>query len=86
LALVAVQSRRRGIGVVALCGGCESGSDQGAGAKRRLAGEAVWCDGVGRLWRRKGWETLGSQTPTKTDNVRLADGLTDLGRDGPLLE
>ena len=25
--------------------------------------------GVGGLWRRKGWETLGSQTPTKTDNV-----------------
>ena len=47
----------------------ESPSDQGAGAKRRLAGEAVWRDGVGGLWRRKGWETLGSQTPTKTDNV-----------------
>ena len=38
-------------------GGCESASDQGAGAKRRLAGEAVWRDGVGGLWRRKGWET-----------------------------
>ena len=22
--------------------------------------------GCGGLWRRKGWETLGSQTPTKT--------------------
>ena len=27
------------------------------------------CVGVGGLWRRKGWETLGSQSPTKTDNV-----------------
>ena len=35
-----------------------------------MAGEAVWCGWVGGLWRRKGWETLGSQTPTKTDNVR----------------
>ena len=52
-----------------MCGGCESGSDQGAGAKRRLAGEAVWCDGIGGLWRCKGWETSGSQTPTKTDKV-----------------
>ena len=25
--------------------------------------------GVGGLWRCKGWETSGSQTPTKTDNV-----------------
>ena len=25
--------------------------------------------GGGGLWRRKGWETLGSQTPTKTDGV-----------------
>ena len=64
--------------------GLESPSDQGAGAKRRLAGEAVWRDGVGGLWRRKGWETLGSQTPTKTGIVRLADGLTGLGRNGPL--
>ena len=30
-------------------GGCESASDQGAGAKRRLAGEAVWCGGDGGL-------------------------------------
>ena len=30
-------------------GGCESASDQGAGAKRRLAGEAVWFDGDGGL-------------------------------------
>ena len=34
-----------------------------------MAAEAVLCVGVGGLWRRKGWETLGSQTPTKTDNV-----------------
>ena len=27
-------------------GGCESASDQGAGAKRRLAGEAVWQRGA----------------------------------------
>ena len=63
-------------------GGCESVSDQGAGAKRRLAGEAVWRDGIGGLWRRKGWETSGSQTPTKTGIVRLADGLPGLSRDG----
>ena len=31
--------------------------------------EAVWCGGAGGLWRCKGWETLGSQTPTKTDRV-----------------
>ena len=42
--------------------------------------------GAGGLWRRKGWETLGSQTPTKTGMVRKADGLTGLGRDGPLLD
>ena len=54
---------------VALCGGCESGSAIGHGAKRSVAGEAVWCDGDGGLWRRKGWETFGSQTPTKTDMV-----------------
>ena len=62
----------------------ESLNHQGAGAKRRLAGEAVWRDGVGGLWRRKGWETSGSQTPTKTGIVRWADGLTGLGRNGPL--
>ena len=49
-----------------------------------MAGEAVWCDGGGGLWRRKVWETSGSQTPTKTGIVRLADGLTGLGRNGPL--
>ena len=52
--------------------------------KRRLAGEAVWRDGIDGLWRCKGWETSGSQTPTKTGIVRLADGLTGLGRNGPL--
>ena len=31
-----------------------------------MAGEAVWRGGDGGLWRCKGWETLGSQTPTKT--------------------
>ena len=25
--------------------------------------------GAGGLWRRKGWETLGSQTPTKTGSL-----------------
>ena len=34
-----------------------------------MAAEAVLCVRVGGLWRRKGWETTGSQTPTKTDNV-----------------
>ena len=33
-----------------------------------MAGEAVWCVWVGGHWRRKGWETSGSQAPTKTDN------------------
>ena len=55
---------------VAWCGGCESGSAIGHVAKRCVAGVAVWCVRIGGLWRRKGWETLGSQTPTKTDNVR----------------
>ena len=32
-----------------------------------MAREAVWQrGGVGGLWRYKVWETLGSQTPTKT--------------------
>ena len=70
----------------AWCGGCESGSAIGHGAKRSVAGEAVWCVGGGGLWRRKGWETSGSQTPTKTDNVRWGDGLTSLDRDGPFPE
>ena len=48
-----------------------------------MAGEAVWRGGDGGLWRCKGWETIGSQTPTKTGMVRKADGLTGLGRDGP---
>ena len=51
-----------------------------------MAGEAVWRGGDGGLWRCKGWETLGSQTPTKTGMVRKADGLTGLGRDGPPCE
>ena len=45
---------------------CKSPSDQGAGAQRRLTPEAVWCGRGDGLWRRKGWETTGSQTPTKT--------------------
>ena len=61
----------------------ESLNDQGRGTKWSVAGKAVWCDGDDGLWRRKGWETLGSQTPTKTGIVRLADGLPGLGRDGP---
>ena len=63
----------------------ESLNDQGRGTQWSVAGEAVWCDGDGGLWRRKGWETLGSQTPTKTGIVRLADGLAGLGRYGPTL-
>ena len=62
---------------------CESVSDQGRGTQWSVAGEAVWRGGDGGLWRCKGWETLGSQTPTKTGMVRKADGLTGLGRDGP---
>ena len=50
---------------------CKSPSDQGAGAKRRLAPEAVWCGRGDGLWRRKGWETTGSQTPTKTEACAL---------------
>ena len=63
--------------------GLESPSDQGRGTKWSVAGEAVWCGGDGGLWRCKGWETSGSQTPTKTGIVRWADGLRNLGRDGP---
>ena len=63
--------------------GLESPSDQGRGTKWSVAGEAVWCGGDGWLWRCKGWETSGSQTPTKTGIVRLADGLRGLGRNGP---
>ena len=62
----------------------ESPRDQGRGTKWSVAGEAVWCGGDGGLWRCKGWETLGSQTPTKTGIVRLADGLTGLSRNGSL--
>ena len=51
-------------------GGCKSVNDQGRGTQWSVAGEAVWSDGDGGLWRHKGWETLGSQTPTKTDIVR----------------
>ena len=36
-----------------------------------LATEAVWSGRAGGLWRRKGWETLGSQTPTKTGSGRV---------------
>lgn len=67
---------------VARGGDCESGSAIGHGAKRSVDWEAVWCDGVGGLRREHGWETLGSQTPTETDRVRWADGLTGLSRDG----
>ena len=49
----------------------ESLNHQGAGAKRRLAQEAVWCGRGDGLWRRKGWETTGSQTPTKTGACAL---------------
>ena len=65
-------------------GGCESASAIGRGTKWSVAPEAVWkVWAAGGLWRCKGWETLGSQTPTKTGMVRKADGLTGLGRDGP---
>ena len=50
---------------------CKSPSDQGAGAQRRLAPEAVWCGRGDGLWRRKVWETTGSQTPTKTGACAL---------------
>ena len=52
--------------------GNKSVNDQGrgtSGASGALAPEAVWCVGAGGLWRRKGWETLSSQTPAKTDSV-----------------
>ena len=48
----------------------ESSSAIGRGTKWSVAAEAVWRGGDGGLWRRKGWETLGSQPPTKTDSVR----------------
>ena len=69
-------------GAECLCG-TESPNHQWRGTKWSVAGEVVWRDGDGGLWRHKGWETLGSQTPTKTDIVRLADLLPGLGRDGP---
>ena len=64
---------------------CKSDNDQGRGTQ--------WSDGRGGglerrdggLRRRKGWETLGSQTPTKTGIVRWTDGLPGLGRNGPSL-
>ena len=36
---------------------CKSPSDQGRGTQWSVAAEAVLCEGVGGLWRRKGWET-----------------------------
>jgi len=41
------------------------------GAKRLERGPGGGLDerGGGGLWRRKGWETSGSQTPTKTDSL-----------------
>ena len=60
----------------------ESPSDQGRGTQWSVAGEVVWCDGDGGLWRCKGWETIGSQTPTKTGIVRWADDLPGLSRNG----
>ena len=66
--------------------GLESPSAIGREAKRSVAGEAVWRGGDGGLWRCQGWETLGSQTPTKTGMVRKADGLPGLGRNGPPCE
>ena len=60
----------------------ESPSDQGRGTQWSVAGEVVWRDGDGGLWRHKVWETLGSQTPTKTGIVRWADLLPGLSRDG----
>ena len=50
----------------------KSVNDQGRGtseASGALAPEAVWCVGAGGLWRCKGWETIGSQTPIKTDSA-----------------
>ena len=52
--------------------GNKSVNDQGRGtseASGALAPEAVWCVGAGGLWRYKGWETTGSQTPTKTGSA-----------------
>ena len=60
----------------------ESPSDQGRGTQWSVAGEVVWRDGDGGLWRHKVWETLGSQTPTKTGIVRWADDLPGLSRNG----
>ena len=61
----------------------ESPSDQGRGTQWSVAPEGVWQGEDGGLWRHKGRETLGSQTPTKTGIVRLVDLLPGLGRDGP---
>ena len=51
--------------------GNKSVNDQGRGTKWSVAGEVVWRDGDGGLWRHKVWETLGTQTPTKTCSGRF---------------
>ena len=43
---------------------------EGAQRLERGPGGGLAGLGAGGLWRRKGWETLGSQTPTKTGGVR----------------
>ncbi len=58
------------VAAVALWGVCESASAIGRGTKWSVATEAVWkAWGGGGLWRDNGWETLGSQTPTKTASL-----------------
>ena len=61
----------------------ESPNHRGPGAQRRVGLGGGLARGGDGLWRCKGWETSGSQTPTKTGTVRWADGLQGPGRDGP---
>ena len=42
---------------------------EGAQRLERGPGGGLAGLGAGGLWRRKGWETLGSQTPTKTGSL-----------------
>lgn len=51
--------------------GTESQNHRGPVAKRRVGlGGGLCAWGCCGLWRHKGWETSGSQTPTKTAAVR----------------
>ena len=58
---------------MALCGGCESGSAIGAGAKRRLAREAVWRCGGGWALKRNTAEPVRAEQWSGGDQTRRVD-------------